>query len=134
MATKVDIENFIKSLQQEYRPRAHKAAVKAGYRFCNHVLKDAQILCPVDTTKNAPHPGFLKDSAMIGDADESNLQWMIGFNAEYAAAVHECLTNWKSGKTIIHPQGQAKFLETAMRADVPDFPNYVLNAMEQEFK
>lgn len=39
---------------------------------------------------------------------------VIGFNTRYAEAVHEVLTS-KLGKTVVHTQGQAKFLEASMR-------------------
>ena len=65
------------------------------------VLAEAQKLCPVDT-------GALIASATGDDSHLGKGEYEIGFNTPYAAAVHE-------RTEVAHPQGQAKYLETAMK-------------------
>lgn len=71
--------------------------------------------------------GFLKAS---GNADEptvsgASIYQVIGFNAHYAAAVHERLD-------LHHTDGQAKFLETAMRTEARKLVNYVKSEVKKE--
>jgi hypothetical protein len=117
----VQITQFLESLKTaEAKRRA--AAVVAIEQFANHVLGEAQALAPVDT-------GFLKASgyvAPVGDPGEGGgpLSFTIGFNAHYALIVHERLD-------VHHPQGQAKFLETAMRVNAPKLVNFVQAAIDR---
>lgn len=117
----MEIQNFIDSLEKQYLPRAHAAAVRALERFALFVLGEAQDRCPVKT-------GFLKASAAAegptGEGLDSSM--VIGFNAIYAAAVHEVLTNH-------HSQGEAKFLENALRENAPKLVPYVLAELQKEF-
>lgn len=39
----------------------------------------------------------------------------VGYTAKYAPFVHEIYRHWKSHKVIVHPVGQWKFLETALK-------------------
>ncbi len=121
MASKVDIDAFLKSLQQDYLPRAHAAIKVAVNKFGHYVLGEAQELCPVKT-------GFLMASGFAtpptGDGTATSME--IGFNASYALYVHENLT-------AVHSQGQAKFLETAMNNHAAELPSYVLQELQKEF-
>ena len=103
-----DISQFLAGMSA-IRDRRIAAAVRAVDQFAAHVLGDAQQLCPVDT-------GALKASATSAPAkvEGTLIEAEIGFNTDYAAAVHERLD-------ARHPQGQAKFLETAMRNNAPKF-------------
>jgi len=114
MGNAIDVQKFIRSLKQDYQPKAREAAARAVDRFSHHVLGEAQVLCPVDT-------GALKASATATDPVDNNalITQEIGFNTNYAAAVHERLD-------VHHPNGQAKFLETAMRANAAKFSDYVI--------
>ena len=109
------------------RDRAISAATRAILRFAHKVIADAIELCPVEF-------GDLKASWQIDDVVEINglLTILVGFNTNYAAAVHECLTNHISGKVINHPRGQAKYLETAMRANEPLLLQYVEEEWRKE--
>ena len=51
----------------------------------------------------------------------------IGFNMEYAAAVHEILTNK-------HSNGQAKFLETAMRKSRAKVSQFIRDEVAKALK
>lgn len=55
----------------------------------------------------------LQNSGLSDPKDAGPLKYEIGFNTEYAAAVHERLE-------LRHTQGQAKYLEAAIREEGPD--------------
>ena len=112
MPTGCDISKFLGGLQKAGGQQL-AAAVRGVDRFGEHVIGDAQELAPVLT-------GALKASGTTDPAvvRGSHVSKEIGFNTDYAAAVHEVLT-------AHHPQGQAKYLETAMRDDQSKFGAYV---------
>jgi hypothetical protein len=120
-ATKVDIDAYLKSIQQDYRPRANAAIRRAIRKFGWYVLGVAQELCPVKT-------GFLMASAFATEpTGEGTMTTMeIGFNAGYALYVHENLA-------VHHPQGQAKFLEIALQQSMHLLPQYVMEELKAEF-
>jgi hypothetical protein len=121
MAGTVDVNAFIQSLQGEAQPRLIRAATDALDRFSNHVLGEAQKITPVDT-------GALVGSATAEDAvvADGKISQTIGFDTDYAAAVHERLD-------LHHkPPTQAKFLETVMRANADKLGVYVQSAVNKE--
>lgn len=123
----MDISAWRKSLEEQYGPRYHAALVRGLEKFCAHVLGEAQQLCPVET-------GALKSSD-AQDPPVSTVQEIsitFGFNTEYAAAVHEVLES-KRGNPINHPQGQAKFLETAMQANATLMIQFIEAELAREF-
>jgi len=128
MPNEMNIQAFIDSLEKEYVPQALEAGRIAVGKFVEYVLGQAQVLCPVDCTKYAKHRGFLKASAVAEEAITTGTGWTctFGFGADYAVFVHEILENK-------HPQGQAKFLETAMRANAAKLPQFVLSEMQAKF-
>lgn len=65
--------------------------------------------------------GFLQNSGIVVEVGKP-LAVEIGFNATYAAAVHERLE-------LTHTQGQSKFLESALREDGPE----ILRLQSAEF-
>jgi hypothetical protein len=103
-----DVTQFLRGLEAAQR-QLRAAAIAAVDQFAEHVLGDAQQLAPVDT-------GALKASGSAQPAElHGNLvQATIGFNTDYAAAVHERIT-------ARHKQGQSKYLETAMQNNAPKF-------------
>jgi hypothetical protein len=118
MSASADVSQVIAKLE-EHQKLVREAALLAVDQFAEMVLTQAAILCPVDT-------GFL---AASGTAERAELNGhvvsvLLGFNASYAAAVHERLD-------VHHEQGQAKFLETAIRNMAPKFGPYVANAIKR---
>jgi len=120
----IDPSNFIHGLAHA-EAYLQRAALQAAGEFAEHVCGESQVLCPVDTTPPLPHPGYLKNSALVLDPyleASGNIVCEIVYTAAYSVFVHEILDN-------IHPQGQAKFLETALWANVSKFLPYVQEAM-----
>jgi hypothetical protein len=117
----MEIQNFIDSLEKQYLPRAKAVLVFQLGKFAEAVLGEAKNRCPYAT-------GFLSGSGTtegpIGEGLESS--YIVGFNAIYAAAVHEILTNH-------HSQGEAKFLENALREWSPKLVPWMVEALEKEF-
>ena len=138
-----DISKFIASLEKDYQPRAHAAVKHALHQFAEKVIADAQLICPTSPTmqyiegkrgemiKNpgwTGHSGFLSDSGGVGEITGSGNEMAItiGFNTDYAAYVHEILTN-------IHPNGEAKFLTKAMRVNAPNLLTFMEAELKKEF-
>lgn len=117
MSASSNIESFIEGMK-EAREKAREAALRAIDKAAEHVLGQAQQLCPVDT-------GALQNSGTAEPAEfgPRGPTASIGFNTDYAAAVHERLS-------VHHPNGQAKYLETAMRDMAPKLPGYIREEME----
>lgn len=113
-----DVSSLLAGLKAA-EDRTVKAALAAVDKFGLQVLGDAQQLCPVKT-------GALKASATEEPAElhGSNVTKRIGFNTDYAAAVHERLD-------LAHTQGQAKFLETAIRNNAPKLAPFVAAAVKK---
>ena len=114
MSLSDDVKRFQANLRQA-QGKARAAAKRGLAKFANHVIGESQALCPVDT-------GTLAASGTVGDLEESGekLSITIGHNTTYAAAVHERLD-------VHHPQGQAKYLETAVRNNVPKAAEFIAN-------
>jgi hypothetical protein len=119
MSASTDVRQFLKGLAQAEQ-RSKDAARKALDQFGEHVLGDAQQLTPVDT-------GALKASGytepVTVDAG-GEMAKPIGFNTSYAAAVHERLD-------VHHDQGQAKFLETAIRNNQPKLAPFIADRVKK---
>lgn len=104
MSASVDISKLMAGLRKgdaQTRARARQRMEQ----FAQHVLGDAQQITPVKT-------GALQASGTAGAVEiegTGNIKAVLGFNTDYAAAVHERLD--------VHHEapGQAKFLETAIR-------------------
>ncbi len=100
----IDLTEFNRNL----RALNERSAVEAGrmVREVGHALISAAAgYAPIDT-------GFLKASGLLVEGAHP-LAVEIGFNASYAAAVHERLD-------LNHAQGQAKYFERAIREDGPE--------------
>lgn len=103
----------------EMRNVLRKIAAKFPDRVAAAIYQEAQIemteakrRTPVDTTKDAPHPGQLRASGRVHTPVRKgrNISVTMSFGgaaADYAIYVHEILTNF-------HPVGQAKFLESTL--------------------
>lgn len=108
----IDMTPLIRGMQAAGRAQV-EAARQGMNEFAEHVAGDGQELAPVET-------GALKASATTEDAkvEGSKITCVLGFNTSYAAAVHERLD-------LNHPQGQAKFLETSIRRNVPKMAPFI---------
>jgi HK97 gp10 family phage protein len=118
MSASADIASLLRAMQQA-QSRAYAAAQAALDQAGEHVLADAQTLAPVRT-------GALKASATTEPAGRvgDTVLKLIGFNTSYAAAVHERLG-------VRHSQGQAKFLETAMRRSAPKVMQFIADEVKK---
>jgi hypothetical protein len=81
------------------------------------VQREAQKRTPVDT-------GMLRNSAYTRhiDTGRGRFDVVVGFTAAYAIFVHENLN-------AHHPVGEAKFLENAVRASLPNIRRVVASEM-----
>jgi hypothetical protein len=115
--TGFDASQFVKGLN-DARRRQIEAARNALDLFGEHVVGDAQQLTPVLT-------GFLAGSGTTTPAviDGEQITKEIGFNADYAAAVHERLS-------AHHDQGQAKYLETALQRNSAKLGPFVASRVD----
>lgn len=122
--TSFDTTQFIQRLEEHQR-KFRAAIERAVYKFSAHVLGEAQELCPVSSVPG--HAGTLKSSDQQDEVQTTDglVTCQIGFTEFYAVFVHEILTN-------AHPQGQAKFLETAMKANVSRFMEFVQEELAAE--
>jgi hypothetical protein len=114
MSASADIKRFMERMKQADRQTKAKALRRTD-QFANHVLGDAQEITPVET-------GALQASGTAQPAvieANGNIKAEIGFNTEYAAAVHERLD--------VHHEapGQAKYLATALKNNQPKFAAFV---------
>lgn len=118
MSASVDIQGFLSGLARAGE-RQLAAAGRAMEEFAAHVAGDSAELAPIDT-------GFLKASATWTPLQHQGGFYFVevGHNASYAAAVHERLD-------LHHPQGQAKFLETALRNNAPKLGEYVAKRVRE---
>jgi hypothetical protein len=141
----IDVQAFINSLRRDFQPRATAAAIAAVDLFAEVVLGRAVELCPQSPTNRTiespktgneiknpnytRHSGELRRSATVEPAKNNGgalITARIGFNTDYAAAVHERLDAFHI------PPTRAKFLETAMNELQPKFYDIVVNAIREE--
>lgn len=82
-------------------------AAQALYRLAEGVMTEAKVLCPVDT-------GALRASGHVEppETEGTTVSVTMGFNTEYALVQHE-RTDYH------HVVGQAKYLETPLKASAP---------------
>ena len=118
MSASADISSFLAGLG-EARQRAEAAAVRAVDQFGEHVIGDSQQLCPKKTGALAAS-GTTEPAELVG----GKVTKRIGHTVDYAAAVHERLD-------LHHDQGQAKFLETAVRRNAPKLAGFVIDQVKK---
>lgn len=142
MSTTCDPSQLIRNLQGPIRQKAIRAATRGLTKAAHHVIGQAQQLAPQSPSQQfipgvrkdqIQNPGwtgttgFLRDSAKVDPAvtsgDDVSIQF--GFTAVYAAAQHERLD-------YRHTTGQAKYLETALRANLPQVPQRIVDEMKKE--
>lgn len=119
--TQVDLRPFMKSIEggSPLRQRISERVTERLEESAAMILGNAQENCPVKT-------GHLQASANQQPAivAYNGIRVDIGFNAEYAAAVHERLD-------LFHPQGQAKFLEHAVKDGTPKVQQNVQDGINE---
>lgn len=122
MSASANIQQWLNGMGQA-RARAIPAAEKAMMKFANHVIGEAARLAPIGGgiySPNDPQPGLLRSSQVVLPAENQGgkITVTVGFNTIYAARQHEDL-NFR------HDDGQAKYLETAMRANQGKLESFV---------
>jgi len=113
-----DVSQFMQGLDEAAAKRIIPAALKAVDDFGEHVLGVAQADCPVKTGA-LQNSGTTLPAVMVGSA----ITKTIGFNTNYAAAVHENLE-------AHHTQGHAKYLANAILSQGPKLESFA----EKEIK
>ena len=132
-----DPSELIRNLQAA-ESRATAAAARACGEFAEYVLAESQELCPVSPT-NPNHPLYIGTSGALRDSGTvkapvvsgGTINVEIGYNADYAAAVHERLDAAHRYPGAGNPRGQAKFLESAIRDNAERFTEYVGEAVRK---
>lgn len=127
-----DVSKFLGNVQGEARRRAIAAGEKAVEQFAEHVVAQAQKITPVSPT-DPKHPGYTGHSGALRDSGTAEravvkrdrITCRVGFNAYYAAAVHERLDLAHKAPT------RSKYLETAMRVEAPKLVNHVKQEMRK---
>ncbi len=114
-----DISQFMKGLTGEGRRRVINAGVKAVDLFADRVVGKSQGLAPIDLG-NLEDSGFAEKAEFTG----TDIVAVVGFNTEYAAAVHERLD-------AHHDEGQAKYLEAAMNQEAHKLKPFVEAEMKK---
>lgn len=142
--TAVDIQHFIQSLEERYRPAARTAAIEAVGQFAEAVLDRSNYYCPQSSPtefltgdngeqiKNpnwisAGHSGTLRQSGVVQPVTNEGdlITCELGYYVYYAAAVHEVLNAFHA------PPTRAKFLETAMKEYEDRFFPFVSERINQ---
>jgi hypothetical protein len=126
MSASADISKFLRGLGQA-KVRVEAAALRSVDRFGEAILGEAQDRCPVKT-------GDLKDSTASEPAEMKGgrISKVIGFNMEYAAAVHENIhANFSLER---NPRAQAKFLEKAVMEMQPKMAAFVRDEVTEALR
>jgi hypothetical protein len=113
-----DIRSFLKGLKLA-DARIRRALVSGFDQFGAHCGGDAQDRAPIDK-------GILRasETELPTESTATGFTKVIGFNTSYAAAVHENLT-------AHHPQGEAKYLENAMRHNAPKLVPFLAGKVDK---
>lgn len=95
------------------------AAANALSQFGHHLVGQSQLYTPRET-------GFLQNSVFVSEPviGVDSIEVTVGHNARYAAAVHERLD-------LHHKEGQAKYLERAVRENEPKLAPFVAKKLQE---
>ena len=118
MSATTDISQLLAGLGVALE-RALAAAVRGLDVAGEHVIGDSAQLAPKLTTFLAASGTTLPAEVKGGSIEKT-----IGHNADYAAAVHERLD-------VHHDNGQAKFLETAVRNNAPKVGGFIADEVRK---
>ncbi len=103
-ALQFDMKQFSARLRVLER-HTGRAKGRALVDVAEQVIGGAQQRCPVLT-------GALQASGTVEESDAAGGEVRVGFNTDYAAAVHE-------RTEAAHPQGEARFLTNEIREALP---------------
>jgi hypothetical protein len=126
-----DLTQYLNGLAAGIEARK-RAAIDAANEFAEHIGSEAQELVPVSPT-DPKHPlyigtsGALRDSFTVMPA-EINLNGItveLGYNTDYAAAVHERPDAVHRYPGAVNPGAQWKYLEDPMRENNDKFGPFV---------
>ena len=120
------------------RDKQLEAAKDAAGLFAEQVLADSQELVPVSPT-DPKHPlylgtsGALRDSGVVGEVEmgAGTITVELGYNTDYAAAVHEVLEANHQYPGAINPNAQAKYLSTPIAERADQFAPFVAEQMRE---
>lgn len=118
--SQADISSMLRGMG-EFRRRAEAAALRGLDLAGEHVLTAAKVLCPKETGTLAA-----SGTTLPATSEDGRLEKVIGFNTQYAAAVHERLNARHAAPT------QAKFLESAMRSRAQRVAEFVAREIRRE--
>lgn len=141
-------DNLLSNLE-----RIGQAKLDAAIQACNElgekILADAKELCPVSpTSESSPYfigerpinsskgqyigtSGSLRDSGTATKAEliDGKIVVEVGFDTDYAAAVHERLNANHKYPGAVNPNAQAKYLEVPINEMRPRAMAYIAEAM-----
>lgn len=131
-----DFRQFLSGIERAEQRQLDAATAAAG-EFAEHVMAESQELVPVSPT-DPKHPlyigtsGALQDSGSVKDAkvDADGVEVEIGYNTDYAAAVHERLDVNHKYPRRVKEKAQAKYLSEPMEKNAPKFGPFVADAMK----
>lgn len=101
---------FVANARNQIPAMNKGTATRAGKRFADAVLKESNRLVPKDT-RFLEGSGYVDGPFTSGDT----VYYKVSYSAEYALVVHERMD-------VHHPNGQAKYLETAMANQEGELP------------
>jgi hypothetical protein len=116
---KIEFEATRQKLQ-EIRGDVPRAAGNALTKFADTEILEMEAIVPVDT-------GELRDSNFVDppEQDGNTIRVRLGFDTEYATAVHEDLE-------AFHPHGQAKYVSQPLNESRNYFPDRVGRDLKSE--
>lgn len=126
------LARLMSRLKGDVRDRVAVAIGRGLKSAADKVCSDAQILAPIGGgiySPRDPEPGRLRDSAKVTEPviTEEKVETRVSFNTVYAAVQHERLD-------FRHDQGQAKYLETAVAANLDEIPKLVKAEIHEELR
>lgn len=120
MSASIEMKQILSRLQLK-RERDIATIAKAAGTFAAMLIGNAQAITPVKT-------GFLQASGTWEKPQitAENVTVQVGFNASYAAIVHELPPE----RAHHEPPGQWKYLEVTLRSDGPKFVPFIASKLK----
>jgi hypothetical protein len=117
-----DLSGFVSGLNQA-RSEIERRAKLGVDQFAEVVIGTARDYAPVDTA-SLQNSGTAQPAEITGDSIEAQ----VGFDTDYAAAVHERLD--MQIKTVKNPRARSKYLTTALQEHADQFGPFVADALK----